>query len=118
MYKLTVEDTFASAHYLYDYKGPCENLHGHNWKVQLVVEGETLDKAGMLVDFRVLKSLLKEERDKLDHTLLNKVVEFSPTSENLAKYLYENLGGKLPDNARLSEVIIWESPFTCASYRV
>lgn len=117
MYELMVEDTFSAAHYLYDYKGPCENIHGHTFKMQIFIEGTTLDKAGMLVDFRVLKALIKEERDKLDHALLNKVVEFSPTSENLSRYLYQIMASKLPGNARLQKVVIWESASTCASYQ-
>ncbi|HAR62164.1 MAG: 6-carboxytetrahydropterin synthase QueD [Candidatus Margulisiibacteriota bacterium] len=116
MFSLMVEDTFSAAHQLYDYKGPCENLHGHTWKIQLFVEGDVLDKAGMLVDFRVLKAILKEERDILDHSYLNKIVEFSPTSENLSKYLFERISLKMPENVHLKKVTIWESASTWASY--
>ena len=85
MYTLTVEETFSAAHQLCDYDGPCENLHGHTWRLEMQVSGETLDHVGMLVDFKILKGFLKEERDKLDHKFLNDILEFSPTSEKLAK---------------------------------
>lgn len=116
MYKLKVEETFSAAHQLCDYDGPCENLHGHTFKIEVLVSGTELDKVGMLVDFKVLKEVLKEERDKLDHTFLNDVLDFSPTSERLAKYLYEKMESKLPHNANLDSITIWESPTTCASY--
>lgn len=116
MFKLKVEDTFSAAHFLCDYNGPCENLHGHTWKIELTVEGTKLDKAGMLIDFKDLKAAMKKYRDQLDHKLLNDILDFSPTSERLSKYFYESIKKELPEHVSLVNVCIWESPTACATY--
>jgi 6-pyruvoyltetrahydropterin/6-carboxytetrahydropterin synthase len=93
MYEVRVEDDFAAAHFLSDYHGKCENLHGHNYRVFVHVQGEKLDEGGMLLDFSVLKSALKEVLNKIDHTNLNDIKKFSqnPSAERIAEYIYENL---------------------------
>ncbi len=117
MFELSVESHFSSAHRLLNYQGKCENLHGHNWKVEITVAGEELDKSGMLVDFKILKSKLNEVLDKLDHKDLNSFEEFkdiSPSSENIAKYIYEEIKEQLP---QLQQVAVWETEKARAIYR-
>ena len=119
MYYLQVEDDFASAHQLREYQGKCENLHGHNWRVLVRVKGEKLDTCGMLLDFGVLKKILKELLDSLDHRFLNDTPPFdtiNPTSENLARYLFEQLGLLLPAGVAVHDVTVWESEKCAAMY--
>jgi len=116
MYQLSVEDKFAAAHQLVSYQGPCENLHGHTWKIRLKVKGAKLNDTGMLVDFQDLKKILKQIRDQFDHQFLNNILKFSPTSENLAKYIFEQAAKQLPANIQLAEATVWESDTTSATY--
>jgi 6-pyruvoyltetrahydropterin/6-carboxytetrahydropterin synthase len=116
MYSVKVEGSFSSAHNLRGYKGKCEALHGHNWKVELVAAGSRLDKAGMLVDFKVLKVGLNKVLDGLDHKYLNDLAYFkkvNPTSENLAKYIYDCVK---PQVSGVKSVTVWESENSCATY--
>ncbi|MGA1861544.1 6-carboxytetrahydropterin synthase QueD [Deferribacter thermophilus] len=117
MFKLRVIDHFASAHFLRDYNGKCENLHGHNWKVEVYLEGNELDKTGMLVDFKVIKKELKNVTEELDHIFLNEheyFIKVNPTSENIAKYIYDRLKVKFGD--LVSSVVVWESETAAAEY--
>ncbi len=117
MHYLQVESDFASAHQLRGYKGKCENLHGHNWRVMARVRGDKLDALGMLMDFGDLKKLLKASMDYLDHKFLNELPPFdavNPTSENLARFLYDELGRQLPAGVAMRDVTVWESA-TCAA---
>ena len=119
MFYLQVEDDFASAHQLREYKGKCENLHGHNWRVMVRVKGETLDSLGMLLDFGILKKLLKQCLDRLDHRFLNETPPFdsiNPTSENLARHLFGELGRELPDGIVVHDITVWESEKCAAIY--
>ncbi len=121
MYYLTVEDWFSSAHQLRGYKGKCENLHGHNWKVELEVSGSELGAIGMLMDFGDLKRILKEILDGLDHKNLNEIEPFdkiNPTSELIAKYIAEIAQGMLKDNVGVHQVTVWESEKCRATYRL
>jgi 6-pyruvoyltetrahydropterin/6-carboxytetrahydropterin synthase len=122
MFEVSVEHTFAAAHALRNYHGKCENLHGHNYRVQVKVLGPELDEAGMLVDFVELKRLLRGATERLDHHNLNEISPFdaiNPSAENIAKYLYEEISGKLrPENAAvLDEVKVWETDIQFACYR-
>lgn len=122
MYKIGVWDHFSSAHYLRNYKGKCEHLHGHNWKVEVVLEGDSLDKAGMMMDFGILKKHLKQIMDSLDHKCLNDDLAFfkslSPSSENIAYYIFENMKKRLKiKNVRVFEVKVFESENSYAIYR-
>jgi len=123
MFEVAVEQSFASAHALRNYKGRCENVHGHNWKVRVVIEGEKLDATGMLVDFLDVKSLLGEILDRIDHQFLNEIPPFdvvNPSAENIAEYFYQQLNGKLaetPVPVRIREVRIWETEIQSATYR-
>lgn len=121
MYYLRVEDDFASAHQLREYKGKCENLHGHNWRVLVRVKGERLDTTGMLMDFGDLKKLLKKVLDSLDHKFLNETPPFdtiNPTSENIAAFLYEAMARELPETVCVHDVTVWESEKCAAIYRL
>ena len=115
-----VEDVFAAAHRLVNYCGRCENLHGHNWRVQVFVAGEQLDKDGLLIDFTVLKDRLKDILDELDHNYLNDVAALegkNPTSENIAAYIFFRLGEEIRDfSVSVECVTLWENERQCASY--
>ncbi len=116
MYSIKVEADFSSAHNLRGYKGQCEDLHGHNWRVQVRLDSFMLDKIGMVEDFRIVKNELNRVLDKLDHKYLNKIPYFkkvNPTSEGISKYIYDCLKRKLPG---LSSVTVWESENCCATY--
>jgi 6-pyruvoyltetrahydropterin/6-carboxytetrahydropterin synthase len=121
MFRLTVRDDFASAHQLREYQGQCENLHGHNWKVEAVVEGKGLDSAGLLLDFKDLKKALKEVLQELDHSFLNQhpfFQERNPTSENLAFFIFKRLEKALRTypGIRVKSVTVWESERAGATY--
>lgn len=119
MFRLRVYDYFSSAHFLNGYQGKCESLHGHNWKVEAEIEGRTLDKVGMLIDFKLLRELLKEILGELDHRLLNDLDVFknsNPSAELIAKYVYDELQIKLPSEITLSSVSVWESERSQAIY--
>ncbi|MDD5730825.1 MAG: 6-carboxytetrahydropterin synthase QueD [Candidatus Omnitrophica bacterium] len=116
MYSIKVEANFSSAHNLRGYKGKCEALHGHNWKVEVTVVSNTLDKIGMVLDFKFLKAQLNKVLDPLDHTYLNNLAYFrkiNPTSENIAKYIYDRLKAhKLTPKS----VTVWENNTSSATY--
>ena len=120
MYYLTIHTQFAAAHNLIHYQGDCENLHGHNWKVEVTVTAKELDKAGLGIDFKVLKRETNKQLDLLDHKYLNDLPAFresSPSSENIARFLYEQLQGVLNDgNVAVDKVTVRESDYACASY--
>jgi len=121
MYEVTVQETFAAAHFLRGYEGSCNSIHGHNFRVQVTVEGERLNEIGMLVDFRELKTLLREAAATVDHRNLNEIPPFdgekNPSTENLAEYFYCRVkaGISNPD-ARVKEVCIWETDIQSAKY--
>ncbi len=121
MYSVSVLKNFSSAHFLRGYKGKCENLHGHNWKVLLSIESERLDKIGMVMDFKTLKSMLNEVISDLDHCCLNDHVFFkkvNPTSENIAAYIYKCVEKKIKlKNISGIEVSVWETDTSRATYR-
>jgi 6-pyruvoyltetrahydropterin/6-carboxytetrahydropterin synthase len=120
MYYLTVHSHFAAAHNLINYQGDCENLHGHNWKVEVTVSARELNAAGLGVDFKILKKETNRILDELDHKYLNELAPFqndSPSSENIARFLFEQLGRTLDnDNVTVQKVTVWESDHACASY--
>lgn len=121
-YSIYVESQFSAAHYLRMYKGRCENIHGHNWKVGVYVGSSKLDSIGMVMDFTDLKKILRKVLDKLDHKFLNKEVNFfkatQPTAENIARYIHRNIKillRKYPHIENL-RVIVWETPTQAAIY--
>ncbi|MBZ5606502.1 MAG: 6-carboxytetrahydropterin synthase QueD [Acidobacteriia bacterium] len=122
MFEVTVEQTFAAGHALRNYKGKCENVHGHNFRVQVVIEGEKLDEAGLLVDFLDVKSAMRTIIDRLDHVFLNDISPFdvkNPSAENIAEYFYVELSKSLTASVpvRLREVKIWETDIQSATFR-
>lgn len=119
MFRLQVEDSFASAHQLREYRGKCENLHGHNWRVRARVKGERLDPCGMLMDFGILKKTLHDLLERLDHRFLNEVEPFAavnPTSENIAAFLFRELSRLLPAGVSVHDITVWESEKCAATY--
>lgn len=120
MFRLTVHTSFAAAHCLTHYQGDCENLHGHNWKVEVSVVTDELDKAGLGIDFKILKKETNALLKTLDHKYLNELPPFvdkSPSSENIARYLYQELTKVLgTDKLKVEMVTVWESDFAAASY--
>jgi 6-pyruvoyltetrahydropterin/6-carboxytetrahydropterin synthase len=123
MFEVTVEDSFAAGHYLRNYKGKCENPHGHNYKVRVTLAGEELDKAGLLLDFKDLRDVMKPVIDRLDHQMLNDLEPFTtlnPSAENLARYFYDETNRKLRHQTygrvRVKDVTIWETDETTAAY--
>jgi 6-pyruvoyltetrahydropterin/6-carboxytetrahydropterin synthase len=119
-YELLVSDHVSAAHNLRQYKGKCEHLHGHNWRVDLRLAGDDLDDEGMLVDFVVVKRILAEALEDLDHAYLNDVPPFdeiNPSSENLARVIAERVASRLPEGVRLTSVTTWESERCAVTYR-
>ncbi len=120
MYEIMVETKFAAAHKLNNYLGNCQNLHGHNWKVQVFVRGNSLSDIGLLMDFRDLKKMVNNVIDELDHTYLNEHKAFkeqNPSSENLAYYIFEILSKQIDkENLFLYKISVWETDKVCASY--
>ncbi len=120
MYELTVRASFSAAHSLRDYDGPCSNVHGHNWIVEVVVGGRELLPNGMLVDFGDIKKATAEVMSLLDHANVNEVAPFdemNPTSENLARWIYGQVGARVnTDSLKVTRVNVREAETSCASY--
>lgn len=121
MYKLMIETSFSSAHQLRGYKGKCENLHGHNWKVQVYVASNILNEIDLVIDFHEIKSMTNEIISKLDHTFINNVFPFTeknPSSENIARWIFESLKEKMAkySGIKVSAVTVWESATASAAY--
>lgn len=120
MYRLMIKTSFAAAHNLINYQGDCENLHGHNWRVEVTVAAKELDKAGLGIDFKILKKQTNLLLDELDHKYLNDLEAFkeaSPSSENISRHLFERLSVTLNnENVTVEQVNVWESENACASY--
>lgn len=116
MYEIKAQLYFSAAHHLLNYDGECENQHGHNWLVEAYVQGTELDKSNILIDYKILKKHLKEVLNLLDHKDINELEDFksiSPSSETLAKYIYEKMKANVP---QISKISIWETATSCASY--
>ncbi len=132
MYNIKIESNFSSAHNLRGYKGKCEDLHGHNWIVEIVIKFARLDNIGMVLDFKYLKKELNVILEQMDHQYLNNLVYFkkvspvrsgalrrgasngvNPTSENIAKYIYKKLKSRI---ALLNSVTVWENSTSAAVY--
>jgi 6-pyruvoyltetrahydropterin/6-carboxytetrahydropterin synthase len=120
MFEVSVEKTIACAHRLFDYDGPCEELHGHNYRIVVTYKGDQLDRYGMLVDFGDIKKALYAVLDTLDHKYLNDLPAFrdlSPSAENIAAHIYRELKVVTFERGRLLSVSVWETPTQVATYR-
>lgn len=120
MYEILITSDFSGAHNLRGYRGKCEELHGHNWKVEARFEKDTLNDIGLAADFKVLKSKLRNILKKIDHTYLNKLTPFkknNPSAENIARYIFEKLTSSIKEkDLSVKSVSIWESDTSCATY--
>jgi 6-pyruvoyltetrahydropterin/6-carboxytetrahydropterin synthase len=123
MYEVSVDQDFAAAHNLRNYKGKCEDLHGHNYKVRVFMAGEKLDDSGLLYDFVHLKQVIHAVIRPLDHKYLNELPPFdklNPSAENIARYIYDEAVKQLrpaANGAAISRVIVWETETSAATYR-
>ena len=120
LYEVKIITDFAAAHNLRNFRGKCENLHGHNWKVEVVLRGRVLDESGVLVDFGEVKRVTRDLLLELDHHYLNDIPFFqsnNPSSENIARYLFQRLAERFSGQGLwLSRVSAWESDNACATY--
>jgi len=121
MFEISVEYAFAAGHALREYKGKCENVHGHNYKVRVTLAGDKLNSAGLLMDFVELRARIKALVEKLDHRFLNDIPPFdhlNPSAENLAKYFCEGIELQVRDQGlKVHGVTVWETDTTFATYR-
>lgn len=116
MYEIKVIEEFSGAHNLRNYKGKCEALHGHNWKVEAVLYDATVDEKGMVMDFNDLKNKLKAVLSSMDHKYLNELIFFkkkNPTSENIACHIHGELSKSVKRKMKIS---VWETVNSCASF--
>ena len=120
MYELKIITEFSAAHNLRNFRGKCEALHGHNWKVEVVLSGKNLDESGVVLDFAEVKGATSEIMSEIDHRYLNDLpffMENNPSSENIARYIFHRLQEKIDnDRVRIRRVTAWESQDACASY--
>jgi len=123
MFEISVEETFSAGHALRGYKGKCENVHGHNYRVRVIMAGEKLDPTGLLMDFSQLKHAMQGVIRSLDHRFLNDFAPFdsvNPSAENIARHIYEEILRQLGPSenaARISAITVWETDTTAATYR-
>ena len=118
MFEVTVRDHIASAHQLHGYDGPCKNLHGHTWHIEVVVLGDKLDHIGILTDFKIIKKKLKDILGPIDHVCLNDLPAFkdiNPSTENLARHIYREFV-KVAAPLKLKHVQVWESDTASVIY--
>jgi len=120
MYELKVISHFSAAHRLKDFKGNCERLHGHNWKVEVYVTSSSLNKVGLVLDFGIIKQKTQEVLKGLDHQYLNELPAFAhqnPSSENIAQFIFDELNKSVDTvNVQVSKVAVWETENACAAY--
>ncbi len=123
MFEVTVEAGFSSGHYLRNYRGKCENPHGHNYKVLVTLVGEALDDSGLLLDFKLLKQVMRPVVDRLDHQMINDLepfTELNPSAENLARYFYEQTSAQLhamtSGRVRVKDCTLYETDTSFARY--
>jgi len=119
VYRLFIETHFAASHQLHGYNGPCKALHGHTWKVRVEIKTNLKNNIGISFDFKELKGITMSVIDRIDHCHINDIPPFdkeNPTAENLAEYIFREVKGQLPPEARMSEVVIWESAQYAVAY--
>jgi 6-pyruvoyltetrahydropterin/6-carboxytetrahydropterin synthase len=121
MFEVTIEETFAAGHALRNYRGKCENVHGHNYRAEVALRGAELDSIGLLVDFVELKRVVHAVLDRMDHQWLNDFPPFdalNPSAENMAKYIYDEVSAALTtkEGVRVAAVRLWETDTASAAY--
>jgi 6-pyruvoyltetrahydropterin/6-carboxytetrahydropterin synthase len=124
MFEVTVEAGFSSGHYLRNYRGKCENPHGHNYKVFVTLIGAELDPTGLLLDFKLLKQVMRPTVDYLDHHMINDlepfISELNPSAENLAKYFFDQTSTQLHEmtagRVRVKDCTVYETDTSFARY--
>ena len=123
MFEVTVEAGFSSGHYLRNYRGKCENPHGHNYRVLVTLAGEELDEAGLLLDFKLLKQVMRPVVDRIDHQMLNDLEPFTtlnPSAENLARYFFQETAKQLDEMTRgrvkVKDCTLFETDTSFARY--
>jgi 6-pyruvoyltetrahydropterin/6-carboxytetrahydropterin synthase len=120
MYEIMIQESFSAAHRLRNYGGRCEELHGHNWRVDVVVGTKQLDSTGLAMDFKELRQHTREILSSLDHAFLNELdpfQEMNPSSENIARFIFQGLEAKMAGRGiSVLRVNVWESDHSCASY--
>ncbi len=123
MFEVTVEAGFSSGHYLRNYRGKCENPHGHNYKVFVTLSGAELDEAGLLLHFKLLKQVMRPVVDRLDHQMINDIEPFTtlnPSAENLARYFYQQTAAQLDamteGRVRVKDCTLYETDTSFARY--
>jgi 6-pyruvoyltetrahydropterin/6-carboxytetrahydropterin synthase len=122
MFEVTIEETFAAGHALRNYHGRCENVHGHNYRCHVTIEGPQLNAIGLLVDFVELKKAVHAVLDRMDHQWLNDLPPFdavNPSAENMAKHIYDQVSAGLKDleDLRVASVKLWETDTASVTYR-
>jgi 6-pyruvoyltetrahydropterin/6-carboxytetrahydropterin synthase len=121
MFTAKVMEGFSAAHSLRGYQGDCERLHGHNYRVEVVVESAELDAMGIVMDFRDLKQALKKVLGGMDHQYLNEIDPFTtlnPSAENIARHIHQAIADAVKAPVRLREVTVWENDSCCVTYSV
>ena len=120
MFKIKILSNFSAAHFLRGYKGKCESLHGHNWKVEVMVLASKLDELGMVMDFSELKKITKRILEDLDHKQINEIEyfkQYNPSSEEMAKYIFDRIQSEVKGKGvAVYEVRVWETESSCAIY--
>lgn len=120
MYEVSVETTFSASHFLKDYNGKCENLHGHNWKVKVTASSANINEQGIAIDFTILKQFTENCINQFDHVHLNEIQQFkhlNPTTENIARIIFDELSKAINNNSvRIKKVTVGETEGNYASY--
>jgi 6-pyruvoyltetrahydropterin/6-carboxytetrahydropterin synthase len=117
MYRLRIESDFDAAHKIEGYEGKCAKLHGHTYKVEVIVLTKEIDSIGISFDLRLLKEKLVKITNRFDHSFLNDMKELgNPSVENISKYIYQNMKDNLPNGGTLERVRVWETPKSWCEY--
>jgi 6-pyruvoyltetrahydropterin/6-carboxytetrahydropterin synthase len=123
MFEVFVDETFSAGHALRGYRGKCENVHGHNYRVRITIAGAKLDSVGLLMDFSQVKKAIQGVLQTLDHRFLNDMAPFdliNPSAENIARHIYQETARLLPPNpagAAIASITVWETDTTAATFR-
>ena len=123
MFEVSVDETFSAGHALRGYKGKCENVHGHNYKVRVTLAGPELDSVGLLYDFVHLKQVIQGVIRSLDHRFLNDFAPFditNPSAENIARHIFDEISQQMKpveNGAAIASITVWETDVTSATYR-